>query len=42
MVLWDNWRAMHCATGVPPGTARVIHRTTIAGDTILGRVLDAG
>jgi taurine dioxygenase len=42
MVLWDNWRAMHCATGVPPGTERVIHRTTIAGDTALGRVLDAG
>ena len=41
MVLWDNWRAMHCATGVPPGTQRVIHRTTIAGDATLGRVLDA-
>lgn len=19
MVLWDNWRAMHCATGTKPG-----------------------
>jgi taurine dioxygenase len=41
LVLWDNWRAMHCATGVAPGTARVIHRTTIMGDATLGRVLDA-
>ena len=41
MVLWDNWRAMHCATGTPPGVARVIHRTTIAGEVALGRVLDA-
>ena len=41
MVLWDNWRAMHCATGTKPGIARVIHRTTIMGDATLGRVLDA-
>ena len=40
MVLWDNWRAMHCATGVRPGTQRVIHRTTIAGDVALGRLVD--
>ena len=40
MVLWDNWRAMHCATGTPPGTERVIHRTTIAGDATLGRVVN--
>ena len=41
MVLWDNWRAMHCATGTRPGMERVIHRTTIMGDETLGRVLDA-
>tara|TARA_R110000823_G_scaffold27609_16_gene80434 strand:+ start:3620 stop:4543 length:924 start_codon:yes stop_codon:yes gene_type:complete len=41
MVLWDNWRAMHCATGTPPGVERVIHRTTIMGDATLGRVVDA-
>jgi taurine dioxygenase len=41
MVLWDNWRAMHCATGTSPGVERVIHRTTIMGDTVLGRVVDA-
>lgn len=39
MILWDNWRAMHCATGTPPGVRRVINRTTIAGDVSLGRVL---
>lgn len=39
MVLWDNWRAMHCATGTKPGMDRVIHRTTIMGDATLGRVL---
>jgi len=41
MVLWDNWRAMHCASGTRPGVERVIHRTTIMGDTVLGRVVDA-
>lgn len=39
MVLWDNWRAMHCTTGTRPGVKRVINRTTIAGDVQLGRVL---
>ncbi|MCB1675392.1 MAG: TauD/TfdA family dioxygenase, partial [Halioglobus sp.] len=38
MVLWDNWRVMHCATGTRPGVARVIHRTTIKGDAVQGRV----
>jgi len=41
MVLWDNWRAMHCATGTKSGVERVIHRTTIMGDTTLGRVVDS-
>ena len=40
MVLWDNWRAMHCATGTRPGVARVIHRTTIMGAATLGRVVE--
>ena len=39
MVLWDNWRAMHCATGTRPGVRRVINRTTIEGKQRLGRVL---
>ncbi len=37
MVLWDNWRAMHCTTGTRPGVKRLINRTTIAGDVTLGR-----
>lgn len=41
MVLWDNWRAMHCATGTEPGVERVIHRTTIKGDATLGRVIES-
>ncbi|MEP3563318.1 MAG: TauD/TfdA family dioxygenase, partial [Marinobacter sp.] len=39
LVLWDNWRAMHCTTGTKPGIHRVINRTTIEGNTMLGRVL---
>ena len=39
MVLWDNWRAMHCTSGTKPGVKRVINRTTIAGDVMLGRPL---
>lgn len=41
MVLWDNWRLMHCTTGTPPGVKRVINRTTIEGDVQLGRSLSA-
>ena len=39
MVLWDNCRAMHCTTGTKPGVLRVINRTTIEGDRMLGQVL---
>jgi len=39
MVLWDNWRTLHCATGVPPDETRVMERTTITGDYALGRRL---
>lgn len=42
MILWDNWRAMHCAGGTPPGTRRLIHRTTIAGGVAIGRQLESG
>jgi taurine dioxygenase len=37
MVLWDNWRMMHCAAGVPSGEQRRMGRTTISGDYALGR-----
>lgn len=39
MVLWDNWRTLHCARGVPPDQTRVMERTTISGDYALGRPL---
>jgi taurine dioxygenase len=42
MVLWDNWRTLHCARGVPPDDIRVMERTTIAGDYALGRALGSG
>jgi taurine dioxygenase len=41
MVLWDNWRVLHSATGVPPEQTRVMERTTISGDYALGRALGA-
>ena len=37
MVLWDNWRMLHCAAGTPPGMKRLMRRTTITGDYNLGR-----
>ena len=37
MVLWDNWRMLHSARGVPPGERRRMRRTTITGDYALGR-----
>jgi taurine dioxygenase len=32
MVLWDNWRVLHCAKGSPPDEERIMERTTIAGE----------
>jgi taurine dioxygenase len=37
MVLWDNWRMLHSASGVPPDETRIMRRTTIVGDYGLGR-----
>ena len=42
MVLWDNWRTLHSATGIRPDDTRVMQRTTISGDYALGRKLDGG
>jgi taurine dioxygenase len=42
IVVWDNWRIIHCATGVPPDCSRHAQRTTIVGDYKLGRYLDPG
>ena len=37
MVIWDNWRFLHCASGHSPQHGRLVHRTTIEGDYGLGR-----
>jgi taurine dioxygenase len=41
MVLWDNWRMLHCATGTPAGMKRRLSRTIIAGDYAMGRMEEA-
>ena len=38
MVLWDNWRMLHCAGGQPVDSDRVLERTQIMGDYGLGRL----
>ena len=38
MVLWDNWRMLHCASGVHPDDVRHLQRTTIKGNDALGRI----
>ncbi len=40
LLLWDNWRTLHCAAGVPADQTRIMERTNIAGDYELGRKLD--
>lgn len=37
MVLWDNWRIVHSARGIPLDQSRHMQRTTISGDYGLGR-----
>jgi taurine dioxygenase len=39
MVLWDNWRMLHCCSGVPKDQVRRVERTTIKGDYQLGRIV---
>ena len=41
MIVWDNWRVIHSANGVPLECARYAQRTTIMGDYKVGRYLDA-
>lgn len=43
MVVWDNWRLLHCAEGGPADEERHMDRAQIAGDYGLGRweVVDA-
>lgn len=40
MMVWDNWRMIHMAEGVPLDCPRTARRTTIAGDYKVGRYLD--
>src|SRR5437762_3119812 len=40
MVVWDNWRVIHGAAGVPLDCRRVAQRMTIVGDYKVGRYLD--
>ena len=40
VIIWDNWRVIHCVTGVPEGVSRLGIRTTISGDYNVGRYLD--
>jgi taurine dioxygenase len=37
MVIWDNWRMLHCVSGSDPNQPRRMQRTTIKGDYGLGR-----
>ena len=37
MVVWDNWRTIHCVSGHDPQHSRRMHRATIEGDYGLGR-----
>ena len=37
MLLWDNWRMLHCSAGTPQGMRRQMRRVAIAGDYGLGR-----
>jgi taurine dioxygenase len=41
MVLWDNWRMLHCSYGVPPDEPRYMERTTLKGDYELGRLVSS-
>lgn len=40
MLVWDNWRIIHSANGVPLHCKRLARRTTIMGDYKVGRYLD--
>jgi len=40
LLIWDNWRTLHAAEGVPPHYARRMQRTSLKGDYGLGRLAD--
>jgi len=41
VIVWDNWRVIHSAAGVPLDVPRYAQRTTLLGDYGFGRYLDA-
>jgi taurine dioxygenase len=42
MLIWDNWRLLHCVSGHRPDEPRRMHRTTIKGDYGLGSFENGG
>jgi taurine dioxygenase len=42
MLIWDNWRMLHCVSGTAPQNPRRMQRTTIKGDYGLGYFENAG
>lgn len=42
MLIWDNWRMLHCVSGHNPHEARRMQRTTIKGDYGLGYFENGG
>lgn len=42
MLIWDNWRMLHCVTGMDPKYGRRMQRTTIKGDYGLGYFENGG
>lgn len=40
IIIWDNWRVIHSAVGIPLHCKRRAVRTTIVGDYKVGRLLD--
>jgi taurine dioxygenase len=41
VVLWDNWRFMHAASGTKGRYSRLMYRTVLKGGPVFGRPLDA-
>jgi taurine dioxygenase len=42
MLIWDNWRMLHCVSGHDPAIPRRMQRTTIKGDYGLGYFENGG
>jgi taurine dioxygenase len=41
IILWDNYRMMHATTGHPLEEVRIVHRSTLRGETTVGHSLAA-